>query len=78
MSTISLRLSETLHKQIRLLAKREQISINQLISTAVAEKLSALLTEEYLQARASKGDRVRFDSVLAKVKDIEPQDGDDL
>ena len=78
MSTISLRLSETLHKQIRLLAKREQISINQLISTAVAEKLSALLTEEYLQARASKGDRVRFDSVLAKVKDIEPQDGDAL
>ncbi len=78
MSTISLRLSETLHKQIRLLAKREQISINQLISTAVAEKLSALLTEEYLETRALKGDRVRFNNVLAKVKDLEPQDGDAL
>ncbi len=78
MSTISLRLSDSLHKQIRLLAKREQISINQLISTAVAEKLSALLTEEYLEARASKGDRNRFESVLAKVKDREPQDGDEL
>lgn len=78
MSTISLRLSESLHKQIRLLAKREKISINQFISTAVAEKLSALLTEEYLGDRASKGDRSRFDSVLAKVKDRDPQGGDEL
>jgi predicted HicB family RNase H-like nuclease len=48
MSSISLRLPESLHKQARELAKREDISINQLIATALAEKMSALMTGEYL------------------------------
>ena len=51
-------------------------SINQFISTAVAEKLSAMLTEEYLSERAKRGSRKRFRAVLAKVKDVpaEPHD----
>jgi len=36
----------------RPVAQREGISINQLVSSALAEKMSALLTEEYLEARA--------------------------
>ena len=40
MSTISLRLPESLHKQVRELAKKEGISINQFLATAVAEKMS--------------------------------------
>ncbi|MBV8127359.1 MAG: hypothetical protein JO114_06780, partial [Planctomycetaceae bacterium] len=43
--------------------------INQFISTAVAEKLSTLMTVQYLQERASRGDRARFDAVLAKIAD---------
>jgi predicted HicB family RNase H-like nuclease len=50
MSTLSLRLPESLHKQLAALAKSEGISINQLIATAAAEKLAALTTEEYLKA----------------------------
>ena len=46
MSTISLRLPESLHRKMREVAKQENVSINQLISTALAEKLSALLTDE--------------------------------
>jgi predicted HicB family RNase H-like nuclease len=37
MSSISLRLSESLHKRVRELAQKEGISINQLINTAQAE-----------------------------------------
>jgi predicted transcriptional regulator len=76
MSTLSLRLPESLHSQLKELASREGISINQLISTAVAEKVSALMTEEYLEARARRGDRGRFEEILARVPDIEP-DSDD-
>ena len=72
MSTISLRLPESLHAQARLLAEQEGISINQLIATSLAEKLSALLTREYLEARAARGSRVAFDRVLKKVKDRPP------
>ncbi len=72
MSSISLRLSESLHKRVRELAKKEGISINQLINSALAEKVSALMTVEYLRERAGRGSRSRFEKALSKVKDIEP------
>jgi hypothetical protein len=78
MSTISLRLPESLHKRARELAQKEEISINQLITTALAEKMSALLTEEYLEERAKKGSRRKFERALSKVRDIEPEPRDSL
>jgi hypothetical protein len=68
MSSISLRLPESLHKQARELAKKEDISINQLIATALAEKMAALMTGEYLAERARRGSRRKFDRVLRKVR----------
>ena len=51
MSTLSLRLPDSLHETARTLAREEHVSVNQLISTAVAEKISALMTETYLLKR---------------------------
>jgi hypothetical protein len=78
MSTMSIRLPESLHEKAREVAKREGVSINQLVTTALAEKLSALLTEEYLEARARRGSRKKFERVLEKVADREPVPGDEL
>jgi hypothetical protein len=78
MSMISLRLPQSLHKRVRELAQREDVSINQFITTAVAEKMSALLTVEYLGRRARRGDRRRFDRALKKVLSIEPIESDRL
>jgi hypothetical protein len=57
MSSISLRLPDSLHKQARELAERDNISINQLIATALAEKMAALLAGEYLAESAQRGSR---------------------
>jgi predicted transcriptional regulator len=76
MSSISLRLPESLHKRVRELAKKEGISINQLINSALVEKVSALMTVEYLQERAKRGTRSRFERALSKVKDVEPPEED--
>ncbi len=46
--------------------------MNQIITSAVAEKIAALLTLEYLEERAARGDRAVFEQVLAKVPDVEP------
>jgi hypothetical protein len=72
MSTLSLRLPDYLHDHVRELAQREGISINQFITLAVAEKMSALMTEEYLEERAARGSREKYDAVLAKVPEEEP------
>jgi hypothetical protein len=75
-STISLRLPESLHRKARELAKSEDVSINQLITTALAEKMSALMTVDYLQERAARGDRGRFERAMAKVPTVESAEHD--
>jgi hypothetical protein len=78
MSTLSLRLPESIHRNLKLLAEREGISINQLINSAVAEKLAALMTEEYLAQRAARGSRRKLKTVLAKVPDAAPEKHDQM
>lgn len=78
MSTLSMRLPESLHKQARKLAEQEGVSLNQLMVTALAEKMAALMTEEYLTARAASGSRRKFNRVLGKVRSTKPAPGDEL
>jgi hypothetical protein len=78
MSTLSLRIPDSLHERIREIAKRENISINQFVNSAVAEKLSALLTQEYLAERAKRGSRRKFRKALSKVQKAEPEEHDKL
>jgi hypothetical protein len=78
MSALNLRLPESLHRKLADVASREGVSINQLISSAVAEKMSALLTEEYLEARAKQGKRRKFAAVLAKIPDVEAEPHDQV
>ena len=78
MSTLSLRLPASLHRKIRELSERDEVSINQFIATAVAEKAAALLTVEYLEARGRRGSRALFNRVLARVPNVPPMPGDEL
>jgi hypothetical protein len=78
MSTLSLRLPESLHKYARELAKRENISINQLITLALAEKLAVLGAEDYLEARAKRGSKTKFRKAMSKVAKVPPPDYDRL
>ena len=74
MSAMSVRLPESLHQKLRELAERENVSMNQMITLALAEKISALMTEEYLGRRGKKGSRQKFDRALSKVADVAPED----
>src|SRR3954470_5235215 len=78
MTAIRLRLPQSLHRKVSELAEREGISINQLISSAVAEKMSALMTEDYLEKRAARGSRRKFEAALAKVPDVAPDANDEM
>jgi hypothetical protein len=79
MSAISIRLPQRYHRRLRELAKQEGVSINQLITLAVGEKISALDTESYLLERGNRGDRQKFLAALDKVASIPPEnEGDKL
>lgn len=78
MSVLSVRLSESLHKMAKDVADEDNVSLNQFIATAVAEKVAALTTEKYLESRALSGSRKAFDQALAKVPAVEPEGFDKL
>jgi Arc/MetJ-type ribon-helix-helix transcriptional regulator len=78
MSAMSVRLPESLHEKLRELAERENVSMNQVITLALAEKLSALMTEEYLGERARLGSSEKFEKALSKVPDTEPEEEDKI
>jgi hypothetical protein len=78
MSIVQVQISDSLQKSLYDLASRDGISIDQFISTAIAEKLSALMTENYLKEKAKRGNRSKYEKILAKVPDMEPQPYDML
>jgi hypothetical protein len=78
MSALSLRLPESIHRHIREIAKKEGVSINQFISSAVSEKISVLMTEDYLKNRAKRAKKEDFRKILAKVPSRKPLPGDEL
>ena len=78
MSTLSLRLHDSLHQQVKVLAWQDGISINQFISSAVAEKVAVLVTEERLKERTQAGSKSDFFKALSKVPATDPVDNDVL
>ncbi len=78
MSTVNLQLPDSLYKQLSVLAKQDGIPIDQLITLAAAEKVSAIMTAEYIKERGKQGKREDFEAVLAKVPSVEPEEYDRL
>lgn len=78
MSYLNVQLPDSLYKNLQALAEQGGISIDQFIATAVAEKITALTTETYLEELAKRGSRNNYEAVLAKVPDVEPEPYDQL
>jgi len=78
MSALNLRLPNSIHRHVRDVAKREGVSINQFISSAVSEKISAIMTEEYLEQRGKRAREGAFRRVLDKVPARDPLPGDEI
>lgn len=78
MSTLSVRLPDSLHRALGDLSKKDGVSMNQFITTAVAEKVATLKAIDWLEERGKRGNRKAFEAVLAKVPDVPPVPGDEL
>jgi len=69
----------TLLAEARKAAESEGVALNQLITLALAEKISAMRTEEYFEDRARRADPARVNRILARVgKGNPPVEGDEL
>ena len=77
MSTLSIRIPDSLHRAVRELADDDNVSINQFIAFAVTEKVASLRTVDYLRQRASQAKLADFDRLLSMVPDSAPDSADE-
>lgn len=78
MTALTIRLPNSVHLKIKELAKRDDVSVNQFIASAAAEKMASFMTLDYLKAEAAKGQRSDFERYLASVPDAPAEPGDAL
>ena len=78
MSTITINMPESLLAKLNEQAMKDQTTPEQVAIIAIAEKLSSLMTVDYLEERASRAKPERFGQLLAKVPDTEPEERDRL
>lgn len=77
MSALTVRLPNSVHQKVKELAERDEISMNQFIASAVAEKMASVMTLDYLKAEAAKGKRKDFERYLRMVPDAPAAPGDE-
>jgi hypothetical protein len=76
---VALRLQPSLLNEARRVAESEGVALNQFINVAVAEKLSALRTDDYFRERASRADLTTAKRILKRAgKGKAPVPGDEL
>jgi hypothetical protein len=78
-SNFALRVPPSLLDEARKAAETEGVALNQLITLALAEKVSAMRTEEYFEERARRADPAKVSRILARLgRDNPPVPGDEL
>jgi len=78
-SNFALRLQPSLLDELRKAAEAEGVAVNQLINVAVAEKVSALRTEDYFRERGRRADRAETLRILERAgRGNPPRKGDEL
>ena len=78
-NNFALRVPHSLLEGARKAADCEGVALNQLITLALAEKVSALRTSEYFEERARRANPAKVRQILARVgKRMTPMEGDEL
>jgi hypothetical protein len=78
MSNYPLRLPETLMEDAREMADAQGVSINQFLSTLIAERIGELKALRHVRQRIGRANPATAAAVLAKVPDRAPLEGDEL
>jgi hypothetical protein len=76
--TYPLRLPRSLKEAVARLSREDRTSINQFVTTAVAEKVSALETARYFADRKVRADFKAFDKIMKRRGGKPPRAGDEL
>jgi RNA-binding protein YlmH len=78
MSTLEVHIPDLLLKQVNEIAAKGNVSVDQIVSVALAAQVSASQARESISSRAAKVNWKKVDDILARVPDNPPLPGDEL
>ena len=76
MTTISTKIPDTLFRQAKSIAEREDMTLDQFIAVALASQISSWETGKTFTERAERGDWQKSREILAKAPNAELEDYD--
>jgi len=78
MTTISTKIPDTLFRQAKTIAEREEMTLDQFIALALASQISSWNVGKTFTERAKQGNWEKAREILAKAPDVEAEDYDKL
>jgi hypothetical protein len=78
MKTLQAEVPELLLQEVKELAEKQNASVDQIVSVALAAQVSAWRTRESVASRAKRVNWQKVDEILARVPDVPPEPGDEL
>lgn len=78
MTTIQVLIPDEINEEAAKVAEAQHLSMGQLILVALTDKLNTVVKDPYLEARAQRGDRRKFEIAMASLPKVPPEDYDKL
>jgi hypothetical protein len=78
MKTLEAQVPDILAEEVNELAAKQNVTVDQIVSVALAAQVSAWRTRESIASRSKRVDWQKVDEILARVPDVSPQPGDEL
>lgn len=78
MKTLQAEVPDLLLQEVKELAEKQNASMDQIVSVALAAQVSAWRTRESVASRAKRVDWQKVDEILARVPDVSPEPGDEI
>jgi len=78
MKTLEAQVPDILVEEVKELAAKQNATVDQIASLALAAQVSAWRTRESIASRSKRVDWQKVDDILARVPDVPPQPGDEL
>ena len=78
MDSITINLDESLKKALKEIEKKENISIQEFIASAIREKIDIFMSSDYISNRAKGASKEKFEQAMLTIPETEPDEFDRL
>ena len=78
MTAIQIKLPDKLHQKALEIARQKDLSIDEIVAASLAQWLSRIVPDSYLEERAERASGKGFSMIMEEIPDIAPEEYDKI